>query len=125
MEKLECHVDKSEDQKRPKSYITWVPSNSIKSEVRVYNNIFTVPEPSDQWEDELNSDSVILQSDALVDPSVCDVVDKKDVDVWKSNYALQFERMGYFCVDIDTTFDSEPKEGKPVFNRTVLIFSSR
>merc|ERR1711884_744452 len=120
--KLDCHLDKSEGRKKPKSYITWVPSNSIKSEVRVYNHLFTVPEPSsDQWEDELNPDSEIIHTEALVDPSVCEVVDKKDVDVWKSNYALQFERMGYFCVDIDTTFDSKTKQGKLVFNRTVSL----
>jgi len=119
--KLECHVDKSEGRKKPKTFITWVPSNSFKTEVRVYNHLFTVPEPSDQWEDELNLESEILHTNALVDPSVCDVVDKKDVGVWKSNYAVQFERMGYFCVDIDTTFDSKTKEGKLIFNRTVSL----
>jgi hypothetical protein len=43
------------------------------------------------------------------------------LDKWKSNQALQFERLGYFVLDIDTTFDSTTKEGKLVFNRTVSL----
>merc|ERR1712232_383027 len=40
---------------------------------------------------------------------------------WQSNSALQFERMGYFVVDLDTTWSHEKKEGKLVFNRTVSL----
>mmetsp|Transcript_33280 Transcript_33280/g.50195 ORF Transcript_33280/g.50195 Transcript_33280/m.50195 type:complete len:691 (-) Transcript_33280:191-2263(-) len=119
--KLEAHIDKSEARAKPKSFITWVPSDGLEAEVRVYNHLFLVPEPSDQWEDELNPESEVVYSKAIVDPSVCEVVDAKAVDVWKSNRALQFERMGYFCVDTETTFDSDTKEGKLVFNRTVSL----
>mmetsp|Transcript_4359 Transcript_4359/g.8390 ORF Transcript_4359/g.8390 Transcript_4359/m.8390 type:complete len:233 (-) Transcript_4359:282-980(-) len=109
------------DAKKPKSYITWVPSDGLTCEVRVYNHLFTEPEPSDRWEEELNRESEIVHPNAMIDPSVISLVDKKDLDKWKSNQALQFERLGYFVLDIDTTFDSTTKEGKLVFNRTVSL----
>ncbi|KAL7465538.1 hypothetical protein ACHAXS_005859 [Conticribra weissflogii] len=121
IKELKCHVDNSADRPKPKSHITWVPSNGIACEVRVYNHLFTVPEPSDLWEDELNPESEVVYPNAIIDPSVLSLVDKKNVDKWKSNQALQFERLGYFVVDIDTTFDSSTKEGTLVFNRTVNL----
>jgi glutaminyl-tRNA synthetase len=121
IKELTCHLDSSEARPKPKSHITWVPSDGITCEVRVYNHLFTEPEPSDRWEEELNPASEIVHPNAIVDPSVLELVDKKDVDKWKSNQALQFERLGYFVVDTDTTFDSMTKEGKLVFNRTVSL----
>jgi glutaminyl-tRNA synthetase len=118
---LKCHLDTAEERPKPKTYISWVPSDGIKCEARVYGHLFTVPEPTDRWEEELNQKSEVVYPNAIVDPSVKELVDKKDVDVWKSNYPLQFERMGYFCVDIDTTFDSATGTGKLVFNRTVSL----
>lgn len=119
--KLECRLDTSEDRAKPKTHISWVPSNAIKCEVRVYSNLFTVPEPSELWEDELNNQSEIVYGNALVDPSVGEIADKKNVDEWTSNAAVQFERMGYFVVDLDTTFEQETGTGKIVFNRTVSL----
>jgi glutaminyl-tRNA synthetase len=121
IKELKCHLDNSEGRPKPKSHITWVPSDGISCEIRVYNHLFTEPEPSDRWEEELNTKSEVVHPNAIVDPSVLSLVDKKDVDKWKSNQALQFERLGYFVVDIDTTFDSTTKEGKLVFNRTVSL----
>jgi len=118
---LKCKVNISEDRKKPKSYITWVPENGIKCEARVYGNLFTVPEPTDLWEEELNPKSEVLHLNAIVDPSVASLCDKKHVDEWTSNNAVQFERNGYFVVDLDTTFDSTTGEGKLVFNRTVSL----
>jgi glutaminyl-tRNA synthetase len=121
---LKCHLDTTEEQKerpKPKTYISWVPSNGIPCEVRVYNELFTVPEPSDLWEDELNKESEILYTKAMVDPSAREVVDCKTIDKWQSNVSLQFERMGYFVVDYDTTYDPETNEGLLVFNRTVSL----
>ena len=121
IKELRCHLDNSEGRPKPKSYITWVPSDGISCEVRVYDHLFTEPEPSDRWEEELTPESEIVHPNAMVDPSVLSLVDKKDVNKWKSNQALQFERLGYFVVDIETTFDSTTKEGKLVFNRTVSL----
>ena len=119
--RLECRLDTYEDRPKPKTHISWVPSNSIQCEVRVYNHLFTVPEPSDFWEDELNPESEIVFPKALVDPSVAEISDKKDIDEWTSNASVQFERMGYFVVDLDTTFDAFTGKGKIVFNRTVSL----
>jgi predicted extracellular nuclease len=88
-----------------------------------------VPEPSDLWEEELNTKtSEIVYSNAIVDPSVASIVDYRKVDKWKNNTAFQFERMGYFVVDLDTTEldgskDGGSATGKPllVFNRTVNL----
>ena len=118
---LKCHLDTSDDRPKPKSFITWVSSDGIPCEVRVYNNLFTVPEPTDQWEEELNPESEVVYPNAMVDPSVREVVDSKNIDKWKSNTALQFERIGYFVVDQDTTYDSKTNTGKLVFNRTVSL----
>lgn len=119
--KLLCRLDKSEGRSKPKSFITWVPSDGIRCEVRVYNNLFSVPEPTDRWEEELNPQSEVVHAEAIVDPSVLEVCDAKDVDKWKSNAALQFERMGYFAVDTDTTFNSSDRSGSLVFTRTVSL----
>lgn len=82
--------------------------------------MFTVPEPTDLWEDEINPNSEIIYTNAFVDPSVQSLVDKKDVSLIKSNQALQFERMGYFVVDVDSTYESNGN-GRLVFNRTVSL----
>lgn len=118
---LKCHLDSTEDRPKPKSFISWVPSDSIPTEVRVYDHLFTVPEPSDLWEDEINPDSEKVYRNALVDPSVRQVVDGRKVDKWQSNTALQFERFGYFVVDYETTFNPETNSGKLIFNRTVSL----
>ena len=119
--KLQCHLDSTPSRPKPKTYISWVPSDSLLCEVRVYNHLFTVPEPTDLWEDELNSESEIVYADALIDPSVKEVIDYRKIDKWQSNTALQFERFGYFVVDYETTFDPTTSQGKIVFNRTVSL----
>lgn len=120
---LKCHMDTAEGRPKPKTYLSWVPSDGIRAEVRVYNELFTVPEPSDLWEDELNPKSEIVYEQAILDPSIKEVsgIDKQNVDKWKSNTVVQFERLGYFVVDIDTTYDSKSGEGALVFNRTVSL----
>ena len=118
---LQCHLDTAEDRPKPKTYISWVPDDSIQCEVRVYSNLFTVPEPTDLWEDELNPTSEVVYPTAMIDPSVREVIDYRSVDKWKSNVALQLERFGYFCVDYETTFDPQTKQGRIVLNRTVSL----
>lgn len=121
IKELRCTLDSSSDRPKPKTYLSWVTSDAVLAEVRVYNNLFTVPEPSDLWEDELNPESEIVYPQALIDPSVKEFVNGKKVDKWKSNTALQFERLGYFVVDYETTFDPHTGKGKLVFNRTVSL----
>lgn len=124
MTELKCRLDKSEGRPKPKTFITWVPQpTAVPCEVRVYNHLFTVPEPTDTWEDELNPESEIVYGNAFVDPSVRDLkgVDASGVDKWTSNQAFQFERMGYFVVDLDTTYNATTGEGTLVFNRTISL----
>jgi len=77
---LRCTIDKSEGRVKPKTFITWVPSDGIPCEVRVYGHLFTAPEPTDRWEEELNSTSEIIHPNAIVDPSVRDYVSDDDDD---------------------------------------------
>lgn len=118
---LKGRLDVSEDRPRPKTYISWVPSTGIPCQIRVYNHLFTVGEPTEQWEEELNPESETVYEQAIIDPSVREMVDAKFVDKWKSNVAFQLERIGYFCVDLDTTYDSSTNSGLLVLNRTVSL----
>jgi len=118
---LKCHLDTSEGRNKPKSYLTWVPQNGIPCKVHIYGNLFTVPEPSDRWEEELNENSEIVHHSALIDPSVQDIVDVANVSKWHSNLALQFERIGYFVVDVNTTYNAKTGKGDLVFNRIVSL----
>ena len=121
IKELKCRLDNAEGRVKPKTWISWVPAETaIPCEIRVYNHLFTVPEPTDLWEEEINPESEIVYENAFVDPSVQALVDKKDVSLIKSNQALQFERMGYFVVDVDSTYESNGK-GRLVFNRTVTL----
>ncbi|CAB9513147.1 Glutamine--tRNA ligase [Seminavis robusta] len=88
--RLCCWKDK--DGPKPKSFITWVPSDSLPADIRVYDHLFTTVEPSssDDWVDEINNES-------------------------------EFERIGYFAVDPETTFDPRSRNGNLVFNRTVSL----
>jgi glutaminyl-tRNA synthetase len=122
VKELVCRINVDPDRPKPKTYISWVPSDGLKCEVRVYDHLFVVPEPSDLWEDELNPQSEVVYPNAVVDPSVAEVVDARKMDRWTSAPGLQFERFGYFCADsADTTFDPETGEGRLVFNRTVSL----
>jgi glutaminyl-tRNA synthetase len=121
IKELVCRLDMSEGRLKPKTYISWVPSDGIPCEVRIYNHLFTVAEPSDLWEEELNPKSEVVHANAIIDPSVSELVDHKKLDKWESNTALQLERMGYFVVDLDTKYDHFTKKGLLVFNRTVSL----
>lgn len=121
VKELKCHLDNSPDRPKPKTFISWVPSDSLKCEVRVYDHLFVVPEPTDMWEDELNPESEVVYPNALIDPSVREVVDGRKIDKWSSQAAFQFERVGYFVVDYDTTYNPDADEGKIVFNQTVSL----
>lgn len=107
---------------KPKSYITWVSAvHNLPCEVRQYGHLFTVPEPSDKWEEEINAESEVVISTALVDPSAGELCDASSTDKWNSNNSFQFERIGYFVVDDDTTYDSKSGKGKIVFNSIVSL----
>ncbi|XP_075430580.1 LOW QUALITY PROTEIN: glutamine--tRNA ligase [Ascaphus truei] len=108
---LEVTCTKSDASDKPKAFIHWV-SDPLRCEVRLYDRLFLHKSPEDPSEvpggflNDVNPDSLTVIQNALVDQSVkiSRVFDK-----------FQFERMGYFSVDPDST----PQ--KIVFNRTVTL----
>lgn len=97
-----------EDGRKAKGVIHWVSASSgVKAKVRLYDRLFTVPNPAaeDDFAACINPDSLI-ELDAVVEPSLVEAA---------HNDSFQFERTGYFCVDKDST------ETQLVFNRTVEL----
>ena len=97
----------SADGRKVRGTLHWVSAeHALRAEVRLYDNLFTKPDPQENGEnflDNINPDSLKIV-DALVEPSLATTApgDK-----------FQFVREGYFCVDLDSTPD------RLVFNRTV------
>src|SRR5207248_11754839 len=97
------------DGRKVKATIHWVSAeHALPVEARLYDYLFTKPDPDDvaegkDWRSNLNPNS-LASVEALVEPSVAGAA---------AGTRYQFERVGYFCVDPDST-----KE-RPVFNRTV------
>jgi len=102
----------SPDGRKVKSTIHWVSAtHAIDAEVRIYENLFTKENPGDVEEGQdftanLNPNSLEVISDAKLEPSLANAA---------VGVRYQFERLGYFCVDLDS------KPGKTVFNRTVAL----
>ncbi len=100
------------DGRKVKSTIHWVSApHSIPVEVRLYNYLFTKENPMDipdggDFKENLNPNSLEILVGCPVEPSLIRA---------KPGTVYQFERLGYFCVDPDTT------EEKIVFNRTVTL----
>ncbi len=98
--------------RKVKGTIHWVSArHAVAAEVRLYDRLFTVPDPaaSDDVMEHLNPDSLEIVA-AQVEPSLGET-DKDS--------SFQFERLGYFSHDaVDTTAD------QPVFNRIVTLRDS-
>ena len=103
------------DGRQVKGTLHWVSiPNALDAEVRLYDRLFNHPFPMDVKEgesflDHLNPDSLQILSGAKVEPGLKDS---------KPGDRFQFERVGYFCVDPDST------EEKLVFNRTIALRDS-
>jgi glutaminyl-tRNA synthetase len=100
------------DGRKVKATIHWVSAqHAIDAEVRLYDRLFTKPDPLDvpeghDWKENINPNSLIVLTNCKLEPSLADA---------KVGERFQFERKGYFCVDPDST------EKKLVFNRTVTL----
>jgi glutaminyl-tRNA synthetase len=95
------------DGRKVKATIHWVSAeHSVPAELRLYNPLFTRPDPKagENFAADLNSNSLEVLSNARVEPALAES---------NSSAPVQFERQGYFCPDRDS------KPGRPVFNRTV------
>ncbi|XP_059505659.1 glutamine--tRNA ligase [Stegostoma tigrinum] len=108
---LEATGVKSETAEKPKAFIHWVSSPLI-CELRLYDRLFLHKCPEDPSEvpggflSDINPNSLRVIEDAMLDVSVKNA---KPFD------KFQFERVGYFSVDPDST------DQKLVFNRTVML----
>jgi glutaminyl-tRNA synthetase len=99
------------DGRKVKATLHWVSANhAVLAEARLYDHLFLKPDPNDvepgrDWFSNLNPDSLEVTT-CYVEPSVIGA---------QPGRRYQFERVGYFCVDRD----SSPE--KLVFNRTVTL----
>jgi glutaminyl-tRNA synthetase len=95
------------DGRKVKATIHWVSAaHAVPAEVRLYNPLFTKPDPSggENFAADLNQNSLEILGAARLEPALADA---------KPEQPVQFERQGYFCLDRDGTPE------KPVFIRTV------
>lgn len=100
------------DGRKVKATLHWVSANhALKAEVRLYDRLFTKANPNETDEGKdftsnVNSESLEVLSSCWVEPGLKDA---------KPGDRYQFERLGYFCVDPDSS------DGAFVFNRTVSL----
>lgn len=100
------------DNRKVKGTIHWVAaSGAVPIEVRLYDYLFAAERPMDvlaggSFLDNLSPGSLETVMGAFGEPSIAGIVPDQSV---------QFERLGYFCADPDSS------AGKPVFNRTVTL----
>ncbi|HWQ54752.1 MAG TPA: glutamine--tRNA ligase/YqeY domain fusion protein [Bryobacteraceae bacterium] len=100
------------DGRRVKSTIHWVSAaHAVDAEAHLYENLFLRENPSEEVEGadftaNLNPNSLEILTGCKLEPGLRDA---------KPGDRYQFERLGYFCVDLDSTPE------KPIFNRTVTL----
>ncbi len=100
------------DGRKVKSTLHWVSaSHALEIEVRLYDHLFTSPDPTDvgegaDWKSGINPDSLKALKSCRAEPGLSGSA---------PGSRFQFERQGYFCVDPDSTPDML------VLNRTVTL----
>ena len=113
---LRCTYDRATrggnapDGRKVRGTIHWVSADAVPAEIRLYQPLFTRPDPGADGDlmADLNPDSLEV-IEALVEPGLAggDTAD-----------TVQFERQGYFSRDPDS------RPGRPVFNRTIGLRDS-
>jgi len=103
-------LGKNPTDRKVKGVIHWVSaSHAVAAEVRLYDRLFSVPEPGGGGRDfraDLNPDSLQVLTHCFLEPSLATA---------RPGDRFQFEREGYFVADPDS------RPGRPVFNRTVTL----
>jgi glutaminyl-tRNA synthetase len=100
------------DGRKVKSTIHWVSArHAIEAEVRLYDQLFVKPNPDDapdglDYKANLNPRSLEVLKSCRLEP---------DLAQTEAGSRYQFERLGYFCADLDS------RPGALVFNRTVTL----
>ena len=100
------------DGRKVRGTIHWVSAaHAIGAEVRLYDHLFTAPEPGADGDflDDLNPDSLTVLTGCRLEPALARAA---------PGVPVQFERQGYFTLDPDS------RPGAPVFNRTVGLRDS-
>ena len=102
-------------QRKVKGTLHWVSArHCVDAEVRLYDRLFAVENPSADTEHDfrelLNPDSLRIITDAKIEPFLAETAKVGDT--------FQFQRIGYFTVDQDST------PGHLVFNRTIGLKDS-
>lgn len=103
------------DGRKVKATLHWVSApDALQIETRLYDHLFSVENPlsppdGKTWLDTLNPESLEVRSNCWIEPSVADAA---------IGSRFQFERLGYFCLDADSTPE------KLVFNRTATLRDS-
>ena len=116
---LRCAYDpetrggQSPDGRKVKGTIHWVSAeHAIRAEVRLYNTLLPEPTLGDlpgDFMDHLNPNSLEILENCQLEPILADVA---------PGYRCQFERLGYFCCDLDSSAE------KKVFHRIVMLKDS-
>jgi len=102
--------------RKVKGVIHWVSAQyGIKAEIRLYDRLFSQPAPDTSRDEKdfreyLNPDSLRTLTQSIVEPSLADA---------HPGERFQFEREGYFCVDLH-----QPEDSPMIFNRTVTLRDS-
>jgi glutaminyl-tRNA synthetase len=110
---VETKSGSSQAGRKVQGTIHWVSAqHALDAEVRMYDYLFSKPDPDDvpegkDWRANLNPNSLELLNGCKLEPSLAAL---------RPGDRVQFERNGYFCAD---ALDSQP--GKPIFNRTVTL----
>ncbi len=95
--------------RKVKGVVHWVDATTaVDAEVRLYDRLFSNPNPNsvEDFTTALNAESLIIMRKAKCEASLASAT---------SEDVFQFERMGYFCCDTDST------QNRLVFNRTVTL----
>ncbi len=99
--------------RKVKGTVHWVSAaHAIDAEVRLYDRLFTVPEPDAEGRD----------FKQFLNPHSLEVVTAKlesSLQSAKPDIRYQFERLGYFCLDKDSQLSTSPP--KLLFNRTITL----
>jgi glutaminyl-tRNA synthetase len=103
-------LGKAPQGRKVKGVIHWVDAKTaIQAEIRLYDRLFAIAHPTfnpQNLHQELNPTSLTILTQALVEPNLTQA---------NTDSRFQFERLGYFIADSDTTAH------KPVFNRIVTL----
>jgi glutaminyl-tRNA synthetase len=104
------------DGRKVRGTLHWVSAqHAVDAEVRLYDRLFSKPDPDERsqgktFRDNLNPNSLETLTGCKLEPSLADA---------QPGERYQFERLGYFCPDLESS-----QSQTPIFNRTVTLRDS-